>query len=116
MSYYSVIEHIQEILHECGDNANLIPTGNNPPSQIKPGDLSIEVKQTVIKIENDCFKIKPPYPLHPNNPPGGYIITRIRISKSMIDDYSKGHPYTNDELKKVMANKEFMFGYFDPII
>lgn len=116
MSYYSVIEHIQQVLHACGDNVNLIPTGNTPPSQIKPGDLSIEVEQTVIKRVNNYFEIKTPSPIHPKNPTGGYIITRVRISNSMIDDYSKGFPYSNDELIHAIANKDGMFGYFEPII
>lgn len=117
MSYHLVIEHIQQILHECGDNVNLIPTGNKPPSQIKPGDLSIEVKQTVIRGVNNCFRIKTPYPINISTiHPDRYIITRVRISNKMIDDYSKGFPYSKEELIHVLENKDAMFGYFEPII
>ena len=117
MSYHLVIKDIQQVLNECGDKVSLIPTGNNPPSQIKPGDLSIEVKPTVIQGVNNCFRIKTPSPINPTiNHPEKYLITRVRISNKMIDDYSKRLSYSKEELIHVLENKDAMFGYFEPII
>jgi len=108
MSYTQVIRHIQNILNQCGDPVNLRPTG-----QQVMGDslhMVIEISRVLIKKQNKCCSIPPPSPACNENPDDSYWINRIRISPSMADDYSKGSPYKDEEIKDLIANKTFLFG------
>jgi len=113
MSYISVILHIQRILNKCGDPVIFITTGN----QVLNSDnkMSIEIKKVSIKKRNNCFSINPPDPICVNEENSNikYQINRIRISPSLAEDYSKGYPLTDEQMKKNIANNNSLFGCFD---
>lgn len=112
MNYRLVLRHIQDVLRAC-DESVVFLAGDGVPSQHRDGDLSIVLAQTVIKEKNNCFGINPPVPLAKENPPGAYIINRIRISISMISDYEKGFPYSDEALKSYIIKKQDLFGYYE---
>lgn len=112
MSYSLVINHINKVLNECGNNIHLVPTGVITISAIK-SDLSIEIVTEVIKAKNLCFEIKRPIPRNPKTPPERYSINRIRISKRMINNYAKGNPYSDEELIHILKTKNDLFAYYN---
>lgn len=109
---YKVIKHIEKILNLSGDKVNLIPTGNIVQSSIKTGYLSIEIEQTNILKENKIFKLGIPNPLSNDNLDEKFCINRIRLSLSIIDDYSKNHPYSDEEMKNLIAENDGLFGFY----
>ncbi len=111
MSHIQVINHIQTVLNNCGDNVRLVPTGAVTNSE-RPGHLSIEVRQVQIKKHNKNFQVPPPQPMNQDDLDDNYTINRIRISSSMIDDYSKNYPYTDEDLIGLLSSKTFLFGYY----
>lgn len=110
MSYIRVIRHIETILNQCGDSIVFIPTGSQT---IGSGNrMSIEIEDILIKRQNRCGIVSQPSPLSNNNPPDKYLINRIRITPSLADDYSKGFPFTDDEVRKLISDNDFLFGYY----
>ena len=110
MSYQMVISHIQRILNKCGDPVVLIPTGNQLLHE--SGRMVIEIRRVTILRKNNCCTMPPPMPICADNPPDEYWINRIRISPSMADDYSKGFPYQDEELRNLICSHDFLFGCF----
>lgn len=113
MSYILVIRHIQRVLNSCGDPVIFTPTGKHMMnSDFK---ISIEIKKVSIKKKNNCFPINPPNPICEKTEKSDteYQIDRIRISKSLIDDYSKGFSLSDEEMKRMIANNKSLFGCYD---
>lgn len=110
MSYHLVIRHIQKVLNQCGDPVVLIPTG--PMVMQENGKMSIEIRRAAILRKNNCCTMAPPYPMCNDNPEDKYWVNRIRISPSMADDYSKGYPYNDDELRNFICGNELLFGCY----
>ncbi len=111
MSYAAVIRHIQTVLNKCGDPVLLTMTGNQAPHD--SGQMSIEIQRTYILRQNDCCTIPQPTPMCSDNPPNQYCVNRIRISPSLADDYSKGFPMTDEEMRNTICNKTFLFGCYE---
>lgn len=110
MSYTSVLNHISEVLGKCGDPIDLVQTGQ--PVPVEEGKMSIPVKPVFIAIENRCGQVAAPNPRNPNDPPGKYAVNRVRISTSLADDYSKGHPFTDAEMTNSILTSPFLFAWF----
>ena len=113
MNYQPVLRHIEALFGACGESARLSPLGDFIPSQERIGCISISIRQAVIQENNGCFEVIPPHPKHPINPPGGYIVNRIRLSTSMIGDYANGAAYTNEELRNYLDGNVGLFGYYE---
>lgn len=111
MSHNLVISHIQKVLNNCGDDVRLVSTGAITNSEM-PGNLSIEIRPVRIKKHNDNFPVPPPQPMCQDDDEDTYAINRIRISTSMIDDYSKNWPYTDEDIIGVISGKTFLFGCY----
>mgnify|MGYP007082192085 CR=1 FL=1 len=111
MSYTAVIGHIQEVLNKCGDPVVFITTGNQAPHD--SGQMSIEIHRAYILRQNQCCTIPQPTPMCSDNPPDKYCVNRIRISQSLADDYSKGYPMTDEEIKNTICTKTFLFGCYE---
>lgn len=110
MSYKLVIRHIQNILNQCGDSVNLIPTGQQVESDT--GQVSIEVKSTLIMRQNKYCAIPPPSPFYSHDPEDKYSINRIRISQRLAENYSKNFPLTDEEMKSIICEKTDLFGFY----
>jgi hypothetical protein len=111
MNYTAVINHIQRILNNCGDPVILTPTGKHAPHD--SGQISIEIRKVAILQQNNCCTIPPPSPSCADNPVDKYWINHVRISPSLMNDYSKNDSWTDDEIKKLICKKEFLFGCFE---
>ncbi|WP_411811952.1 hypothetical protein ACLB9Y_00935 [Chryseobacterium scophthalmum] len=109
MSYKLIIRHIQNILNQCGDPVNLTPTGLQTMSE--PGQMSIEIKRTLIMRQNKCCAIQPPVPVCRDNPEDRYWINRIRISQRLADAYTK-NPLTDEQMKDIICEKPKLFGCY----
>jgi len=59
MNNFLVIEHIEKILNNCGDNVFISPTGNIVNANT---DISIEIKDVEIYANDKCFVISEPFP------------------------------------------------------
>ena len=110
MSISRVINHMQRVLSQCGDPVFFQPTGQT--AMADPGNLTVEINKVLLKRQNNCFILPIPYPACRENPDDGYWVNRIRISTSMIDDYSENHSYTDDELRGIISKKANLFGCF----
>ena len=112
MSYSSVISHIQKVLNDCGDNVVLTPKGEPAPSQVS-GQFTIEIRKVAILRQNKCCTLPTPTQLCSDNPADKYWINRIRISKSLADDYSINNRFSDDEMRNHICKTEFLFACFD---
>ena len=110
MSYTQVITHLQSIMNQCGDPVVFRPTGQKVIAE--PGQITIEINKVVIRKQNNCYLVLPPTPRCNDNPEDGYWVNRIRISLSLIDDYSKNFPLTDDELRGIISKKATLFGCY----
>lgn len=113
MSYYRVLQHIEQVLNSCGDTVNLIPTGNTVPSTQSIGSLSIEIEEVYILKQNNCFSISCPNPTSNENSDTKWKINRIRVSETMIDDYAKNYPFTNQDMLTFISGKSDLFAYYN---
>ena len=111
MSYALIIRHIQRIFNQCGDPVILMPTGQKILAE--NGQLLIEIRKVLIMRKNNCCTIPSPTPCSSDNPPDKYWINRIRVSVSLADDYSKGFPFTDDEIRNTISTKTFLFACYD---
>ena len=110
MSYTIVVEHIERILNQCGDPVHFTLTEYKAPHE--SGHISLEIKKVaILKKNNCCAEMPEPSPLGKNNPPGKYWVNRIRISHSLSFEYSRGNPMSDEEIKGMIRNKKFLFGY-----
>ena len=110
MSYYQVIDHIQKVMNSCGDPVRLIMTGTQTIHE--SGQMSIEIKAVQILRKNNCCVIPAPQPICSENQDEKYWVNRIRISTCIADDYSKGFPFTDEEIRNMICTKSFLFGFF----
>jgi hypothetical protein len=110
MNIYGVVEHIQQILNQCGDPIELLPTGDY--MQNENGQYSIELEEVFLKRENNVFTLPAPNPISAKDTDECFVITRIRIGRTMMDDYSKGYPFSDEEVLNVLKEKEDLFGYY----
>ncbi|WP_298152230.1 hypothetical protein [Flavobacterium sp.] len=111
MSHTLVLNHLQRVLNLCGDNVRLIPTGDVVNSEM-PGHLSVEIRPVRIKKHNNNCSVPPPQPMCQDDKEDSYAINRVRISTSMIDDYSKKFPYTDEEIIGLISGKTYLFGCY----
>ena len=110
MSYIRVIRHLETIMNQCGDPVVFRPTGQKIMAE--PGQITVEINTVLIRKQNNCFLTLPPTARCQNNPEDGYWVNRIRISSSLIDDYSKNFPLTDYELKGIISKKATLFGFY----
>ena len=112
MSYQKVLLHLENLLNKMGNNINIITTGNTVNSEI-PGNLSIEINQiTILDSFNQLLLPKPGPQCKSDVNTNTYTINRIRLSTSIIDDYSKKFPFSDEELLNMILHKELLFGYY----
>jgi hypothetical protein len=111
MSYVSVIRHIETILNECDDFVVFVPTGSQTMSS-EHMSMSVEIENVLIKRQNRCGIVAQPSPMRNNNPPDKYWVNRIRIRPSLADDYSKGFPLTDNEIRNLISESNFLFGFY----
>jgi hypothetical protein len=110
MSYSMVINHFQRVLNSCGDSVILTPTGATSHNGHK---MIVEIEKVKIQVRNNCCEnVPPPSPECTNNPPSHYWVNRIRFTRNMVDDYSKGVPYSDQEIKGLICSAEDLFGCF----
>ncbi|OIV41347.1 hypothetical protein [Flavobacterium johnsoniae] len=111
MSQLAVLNHIEKILNYMGNNINIIATGNFTNSE--NGDISIEIKPIKISSSFNEFLLPTPKPQNKIDiDTNTYSINRVRISTSIIDDYSKKYPYSNNDILEIILHKEFLFGWY----
>lgn len=108
MSSSRIIRHIQGVLNQCGDPVFLQPTGNETLAD--PGRMSIEINMVMLKKQNNCFTVPVPNPSSSQNTEDGFWINRVRLSTSMIDDYSKNFPFTDEDIKSLISKSTILFG------
>ena len=111
MNIYGVVEHIQQILNQCGDPAELIPTGDYMLNE--NAEYSIELEKTLVKKKNDIFNLPAPIPPSPDDTDEHFVITRIRIGRLMMGDYSNGGSFSDEEVLNILQEKKGLFGYYD---
>jgi hypothetical protein len=111
MGYIQIIRHIETTLNQCGDLIVFEPTGDQVMSS-EYMQMSIEIKNVLIKRENNCGTVARPSPMSNNNPPDKYWVNRIRISPSLAEDYTNGFPLKDDEIRSLISDKTFLFGYY----
>lgn len=112
MSKQKVLSHLESLLNEMGNNIRIVTTGNTSNSDI-PGNLSIEINPiTILNAFNELLIPKPGPQCKFDFGTETYTINRIRLSTSIIDDYSKKAPYSDEELLDVVMHKELLFGYY----
>jgi len=112
MSCENTIEHIQEIFNNFGDPVSLILNGQTKMSKTREGELSIPIRRAIIRKENKAFRIQPPEPRSEEDNEREYVITRIRISLEMLEEYSKGGQYQEEELIHKLSHTRSLFGYY----
>jgi hypothetical protein len=112
MSQQKVLSHLESLLNKMGNNIHIVATGNTVNSEI-PADLSIEINPiTILNTFNELLIPKPGPQSESDFGTETYTINRIRLSTSIIDDYSKKIPYSDEELLNVIMHKELLFGYY----
>ena len=92
---------------------NLIPTGNAVSSSQSIGSLSIEIEEDYILKLNNCFSISCLNPTSNENFDTKYKINRIRVSETIIDDYTKNYPFTNQDMLTLISGKSDLFAYYN---
>ncbi|WP_149208052.1 hypothetical protein [Flavobacterium johnsoniae] len=114
MSQSAVLKHIEKILNNMGNSVHISTTGNFTNSE--NGDISIEIKPINISSSFNEFLLPIPKPQNKIDiDTNTYSINRVRISTSMIDDYSKKYPYSDGDILEIILHKEFLFGWYNPI-
>jgi len=110
MNIYSVVEHFQQILNQCEDPVILTPTGECMLNE--NAQYSIELEDTFVLKENNCFKLPIPQPSSSSDTEVKYKINRIRVGMSLMEDYSNGYPYRDEEIFGILKSKEGLFAYY----
>lgn len=110
MSYYQIIKHYQAILNQLGDPVRLEPAGQQ--AMAEGGQMSIALKEVVVKKQNLSGLILSPFPAYKHDLQDSYRLNRIRISANLADDYSKGFPLKDEELKSILFSKKDLFGFY----
>lgn len=116
MSYQKVLLHLENQLNNMGNNIHIVATGNTVNSNDIPGHISIEIE--TITIQDSFNELILPKPGPQNKSDLGtqtYTINRVRLSYSMIEDYSNNYPYSDSDLLHVIKNKELLFGYYQKL-
>lgn len=112
MSHQKVLSHLESLLNKMGNNIHIVSTGNTNNSQI-PGELSIEINPiTILNSFNQLLIPKPGPQSKSDLGAETYTINWIRLSTSIIDDYSKKFPLSDEELLDVIMHKELLFGNY----
>lgn len=92
-----ILKQISVVLfRESGQNVNLRYTGNMCPDG--NGKISVEIDEVDIPKK----LISQPDPKFPNDKDGYFKVTRIRLGNTILDDTSKGSPFSEEEIKVVI--------------
>jgi len=110
MNIYSVVEHFQQILNQSGDPVSLSPTGEFMLNE--NAQYSIELEEAFILKENDVFKLPSPQPFSSADTEEQYKVNRIRVGRSLMEDYSNGYPYRDEEILNILKGKEGLFAFY----
>jgi len=110
MSYLAVLNHIERIINQCGDNISIIPNGNQILNE--NAEMSIKINPIEILRQNKYFVIPPPTPICNDNPNDKYWINMVRIPINLADDYSKNFPLSDEEMKKFISGKINLFACY----
>jgi hypothetical protein len=113
----TILTHIEKVFNELGLDLQINQKGIPIASTSLVGKLSFECEPFKIPcqlaIQMVIFDLPAPYPHGEGDEDGNYTVNRIRVSKSLINDYNDNHPFTDDELEKQIMKNTMLFGFYN---
>lgn len=92
-----ILKQISDVLFkESGQKVDLRYTGNKCPDG--NGKISIEI----VEVDIPENLISQPNPNFPNDKSGYYKVNRIRLGNIILDDTSRGFPFSEKEIETVI--------------